>query len=569
MTNIIKFSDISEFIEDKSLLEVITNNFNDKDQEQFIINFYLYQKYNPLTDYVVELGKIYEWLGFTRLDNAKRVLIKHFKEDEDYKINYQCLLRVEETPQIGLKDKEKIMMNVNCFKKLCLKAQTEEADKIHDYYVKLENIVFQHTINEMKNLKNEISEKNEKMIELQEELKIVSTIKEKHPIVYIYNTDTRNEKALLKIGLTEHFRERTKPFKQTHPYGKIVFYLDVPEHNLRNTEQYIHNLLSPFKVKGEMFDIKEEEAKIWITLIVNQLKLTEIKNPEERLNKLNKIIEHQCDIINNIECKKISTNTISIQTEESEFITDDNKEFSNFLQKKLKEEANKYEFDKFIEECCIIDKNAEEPTQAIYGRYKIWKKETSKESHYALLDYLKTYFKPARLKQQNKVEVVNGYVGLKLKEYEYKISSTPKDYELFLASCIKLSPAGKCLQTELLNEYSEWRMRTKKDKETNKDINELKKYLNNHEYIFCTNIWCIDGKGQGYYGIVLKNKEIYNRKPNGSAKKIGKYDVEGNLLDIWNSVAKAAENEKISTTTLRKTITENIIIDDLYTYRYL
>ena len=32
-------------------------------------------------------------------------------------------------------NQETIMMNVNTFKKLCLKSNTDNADKIHDYYV--------------------------------------------------------------------------------------------------------------------------------------------------------------------------------------------------------------------------------------------------------------------------------------------------------------------------------------------------------------------------------------------------------------------------------------------------
>jgi hypothetical protein len=33
---------------------------------------------------------------------------------------------------------ETIMLNINTFKKLCLKSNTDNADKIHDYYIKLE-----------------------------------------------------------------------------------------------------------------------------------------------------------------------------------------------------------------------------------------------------------------------------------------------------------------------------------------------------------------------------------------------------------------------------------------------
>ena len=33
------------------------------------------------------------------------------------------------------------MLNIETFKKYCLKAGTKKADEIHDYYIKLENVL--------------------------------------------------------------------------------------------------------------------------------------------------------------------------------------------------------------------------------------------------------------------------------------------------------------------------------------------------------------------------------------------------------------------------------------------
>lgn len=42
------------------------------------------------------------------------------------------------------------MLNINTFKKLCLKANTENAYKIHNYYIKLE-MVYNELMKENKN----------------------------------------------------------------------------------------------------------------------------------------------------------------------------------------------------------------------------------------------------------------------------------------------------------------------------------------------------------------------------------------------------------------------------------
>jgi phage anti-repressor protein len=96
--------------------------------------------------------------------NAKRLLKHNFKENSDYKIvfirtdeNKTLLIPTDQqVPNIkygkniggrtvirtddGKFSNETIMLNINTFKKLCLKANTENADKIHDYYIKLEMI---------------------------------------------------------------------------------------------------------------------------------------------------------------------------------------------------------------------------------------------------------------------------------------------------------------------------------------------------------------------------------------------------------------------------------------------
>jgi len=45
----------------------------------------------------------------------------------------------------GGHNKEIFMLNFETFKKFCLKAGTKKAYEIHDYFIKLENIMFEIT----------------------------------------------------------------------------------------------------------------------------------------------------------------------------------------------------------------------------------------------------------------------------------------------------------------------------------------------------------------------------------------------------------------------------------------
>jgi len=63
-------------------------------------------------------------------------------------------------------NQETIMLNINTFKKLCLRANTSNSDKIHDYYIKLEMVYNELT-------KEELEENKQKLIEQQKRIELL------------------------------------------------------------------------------------------------------------------------------------------------------------------------------------------------------------------------------------------------------------------------------------------------------------------------------------------------------------------------------------------------------------
>ena len=91
----------------------------------------------------INLDNIWEWLGFSQKVNAKRVLEKNFIIEKDYK-----LLLSQQGKQNNFQgghNKEIFLLNIETFKKFCLKACTKKADEIHDYFIKLEHIKWKIT----------------------------------------------------------------------------------------------------------------------------------------------------------------------------------------------------------------------------------------------------------------------------------------------------------------------------------------------------------------------------------------------------------------------------------------
>lgn len=149
------------------VLDKVKEKFTKEEQEWYLTGFKSFLEHDPLHDFVIDLDDVWEWIGFKNKGNCKRSLEKYFEEDKDYKIlddngaNYQ-----DATGFV----KERILMNVNTFKKLCLKSNTKKADRIYDYYIKLESLQFET-----------LQEKIEQIAyEKQQELKMISANNEEN-----------------------------------------------------------------------------------------------------------------------------------------------------------------------------------------------------------------------------------------------------------------------------------------------------------------------------------------------------------------------------------------------------
>jgi hypothetical protein len=233
------------------LLNKIQNTFSDYQKKLFVASFYCYLNYNDTNDFVINLNDIWEWVGFSRKDNAKTLLEKNFKLDIDYKtISLSSQEKKEETR--GRKE-ENIMLTVRTFKKFCLKARTKKADEIHEYYIDMEKIV-QETVDEQTNeLRIQLEQKviegeqkdlliEKKVIEVkQKDLKIETITKENEKsrhdmllekmqrknaiyLIKVYTIDDDN--YVIKFGETKNISKRIREHFTT--YGNPII-LDVFE----------------------------------------------------------------------------------------------------------------------------------------------------------------------------------------------------------------------------------------------------------------------------------------------------------------------------------------------------
>jgi hypothetical protein len=62
------------------LLEEMNIQFNTEEQRIFVNNFYSYLNYHPTEDFIINLDDVYKHIGFSRIDHAKRILVKKFSK---------------------------------------------------------------------------------------------------------------------------------------------------------------------------------------------------------------------------------------------------------------------------------------------------------------------------------------------------------------------------------------------------------------------------------------------------------------------------------------------------------
>jgi phage anti-repressor protein len=534
-------TDILQLINDQeheTLLEYLNSKITDEHQKLFTKNFYMafFKKDEEYPIYINE--DAIKWLGYTRKSTIKSLIQKHLVNEKDY-----ILQQALQNP-LGGRPSDDIYMTIDAFKQLGMLAGTEQGKQIRMYYIELEKHLTNYC---MIQAMNKLKENQDKIKALEDECETLRNTSDGTPIVYIYDTDARafnTDLKTIKIGATEQYHKRSKPFKCVTPHGRMVFSEGVAHVNLKSAEKWIHTVLSPYHVGNEMFKMDIEFAKIIITIILAAPLLANISDKNEKMSIGLKLVT----LLNSLLKKEIVNNDILkynvyTQTDDTLLLPSPVKDYTKF--------------DEFIGECCILNEHAQVSSTDIVGKYRIWSQSAEKETFHDILDYLKIKFKPCRLRCQNKDTIINGFGGVQLKDLTLTLSCAPSEAERFIYATFNYSPSGKVLMTDVIKEFERW-----KPDCTPEDVKNMKKYLKYNEHVLVSNLWTETGHGQGYYGLVFKHMENYHRKSSSTAKKIEKRDKDNNFIKAYASIAKAAEENDLSATKLSRMIKNNIKQED-------
>jgi phage anti-repressor protein len=603
-----------------NLLNKVKNTFNESEQQLFISSFYSYLNYHKTDDYIVDLDNIWKWLGFNQKIKAKYLLEKNFELEKDYKkslslvgkqtkfeISNDNFATAAAVAKKGGQNIQKYYLNVKTFKSLCLKAQTKKADEIHEYYIKLEELiqeVLEEEASEMKNKllikENEISQKDNLLKNANQdkfktiEKTLVSQFPVNNECIYFGTIDNTNEKGekLIKFGHSNnlplriqdhhktytnfilrdafkvHNRQEIENAIKSHPkikshlrsievngYNKheILAY-DATYFTISRLSKYIKDIITEKTYNIENFNKLIEENnnyKTEVERLANENEKLKIENNEyreknEKLTLSLKTITEKCEINQNI---NINNNIL---------------ENSFNIEPKLKSK-----FDKFINECCILHNDLEVDSTTILAQFRIYNRTKPTKLLFENFNkYMRTRFLACRIKNQTSNQVCHGFKGIALKTIEYKKLYSSNEVENFLFENCAFSPNYRAATNKIVEEFINYKKNNDLLINNNED-KDMKNYLKNCQYIVGGPIRLhnIDATFEGYYGISLK-KDLENNERISSAssgKCVQKLDAKTKeVLNSWSSIAKAALHEEFSSAKMSRAIKNNTLIKDAY-----
>jgi hypothetical protein len=301
---------------DDKLISIIKENFDNEDNKLFELSFNLHMNsQNNPNDFIIDLDNIYKWVGFSRKDHAKHLLVKEFTKNIDYKISLPKLReRPSDRISKGGENKEEILLTINCFKKYCLKASTSNSNKIYDYYIKIENIIFKYIQEQYINQSNIILEKDKIISEKDQfilsnfnknnNLKYEDIEKTQH--LYILSTDIDK---VYKIGESNDVKQRRNAL-QTACVKDIDIIYDYLTSNKKILEEIVHDILAYYRCKSKREHFRCDLNYIKDIINISGLFFDTLKSTYANISR-KEIIDKLIDKLNKyLQISDTSNNTI-------------------------------------------------------------------------------------------------------------------------------------------------------------------------------------------------------------------------------------------------------------------
>jgi hypothetical protein len=569
------------------LVEKVKNSFTNYEQQMFVASFYCYLKYDSKNDFVIDLDNVWKWLGFQQKYNAKRLLEKYFTINKDYKV---LLLNPEEQKKDsrGGHNKEIIKMTIKSFKLFCIKAETEKANEIHEYYIKMEEILQEVLQEESTELKKQleqtkleitqIEDKKNKEMEgklvsqqfIEKEKVLLKEYSNSGTIVYIIKVKSfSNGEYIVKIGhSTKGIHDRYTEHKGKYDECLLLNCFSVNKSN--DFENFLHNHenIRQNKVNDLLGHENEKELFLIGKKLTYQMVLKIIENNIQNYNYTVSELLKENELLS---YKLISTQSNNNTNNDNENIKELLK-IVNTLNAKINnlEKTNKEILEKLYSQQSKVVTGFSEHLVTLGPRLQKINPET--------LQLVKVYETIAECMKENshikrpsinkaieECTIYNGFRWLLVdRNLDPNIILNIKPTKITRAQNLGYIAKVNATKTEIINVYLDRKTAATENGYSSSSAldNPVKNYTitNGHYYVLYDS--CEEDLKEEF---VIKNN---NKEPILYKNGVGQYNPENNLIQEFICKYDCIKSLRISDKTLEKALTKNVLYNGNY-FKYL
>jgi phage anti-repressor protein len=584
------------------LYDMLKTEFTGEDEDIFVTNFKYCLEHDQYNDFVINLDDILHYLGYTRKDTAKKIILKYFEENTSYK-----LLRFgPEHDQGGVStsahNKERILLSPNTFKELCLIANTEKAKRIRMYYIRMEMVLSRYISKQNEEI---LKTSSNKVKTLESELKMFRGRKrnkyEFGDTVYIVK-----EGNLFKVGSAANMNNREDNYFCHSNLAKVVYAKRC--HNRKILEDVMHHKFTNFIYNnrkdwfiGVEFEALKKAMDDFQLLLDNETSTYTIDIEALNDDKNNKIFYQEpgyiftddkqvddilikhivpinvCDVapyipnnqVTSIDVKDTNTNINKVSctpipsgpfTTKSSTIgsspspsTNESSPSTNDASSSTTEDPPTIisplpdippDFDGFLRECFVLNEDVKTSWVEIGAKYKLWSRSLEQVKN-ALFEYLKQKsFKDTFLYREDTKSNCIAFQGLEMIPIKpLEISDTSTEIERFVYDTCVNNVTGRVASKDIQERFVEWKNASKGDylNLVKDDKQKLSGFFNNN--FLPATVHNGERMRFGYYGVSLKGTEDVGTKPKwGNRKSINMvHPHTGDIVRTYESITHASK----------------------------
>lgn len=546
-------------------VDTIRAQFTDMARLMFIVQIYYVLNYTP-TDFVIPITDVANWIGLGGISVVKKMLMKMFREDEDYGTKQFPSENAAE-PNVLI---DVIMLSLNTFKMLCLSAKTDQGSQCYRDLNRLESLY-------QKILKESIDARPV-LTDIQKQYNFFK--KTPMDVIYVFKHGDN-----YKIGKTANIHRRTGDYKTYNLDGNVVYIKHCYNHDLM--EKLIHMILDRFRI---------DSRREWFNC-----SLEIIKSAIDTAHAFTDGAIHYADAFDKVDTLGMVVHMVNRMREVSDCsdiglpkpdIPNFTNPFSSIAEKtkeaELKEIEAQYEhikntlptrdisdYEQFIADSCEINPEYICIKAELDGAYKLWARTTEVTMNQAMVEYVTKKFKVAKRYIDAYDAVLAIYVGFRLLPLTLKLEKpdTPNEHEQFLLDCCKFGYVYRCPFDLIYKTYQSWKQKiipeyviTHLEKiRLIKTIHQ--QFISHAVYVHTTAREYMGTSVYGVWGMTLKEDETHvglKLAPKLQKRVFKLSSKTHQLIGTWPSVLATARANNVTASCISNYIKNKVIRKDAY-----